>query len=378
MMDRMTRVLALTMAVAVPATVAIYREARATDTPTVSVTHEQSAATPAATPNASKPAVPEQPKAAAETAGSGQAVTQQPASAIDAPPPEYKVVLARVGKETITVPEFMKYVTQDTRLVQKSRNAGGRAELLREMILDRLLEEAMRQEGLLPQDRTLDAKEYMQAYQKLAGKYFSKFEAPSEEALYRYYEKNPELYGIPPMVRIGQIQFQVPDKADEKTKAAAKAKAEDALKRLKAGESFAALAEALTDNPQGRVAKGDLGFFQPDKDEWLRKAVEGLAVGQISEVLESPVGYEILLLQDKRDAMLAPYRNVRDNIIARMQQEAQAKAREDYAWKIAKKIGVSVEKPELKSAIPASVAADIKAPDEIKTPEAKNSAETKP
>ena len=101
-------------------------------------------------------------------------------------------------------------------------------------------------------------------------------------------------------------------------------------------------------------------------------------MGQISEVLESPVGYEILLLQDKRDAMLAPYRNVRDNIIARMQQEAQAKAREDYAWKIAKKIGVSVEKPELKNAIPASVAADIKAPDEIKTPEAKNSAETKP
>lgn len=35
--------------------------------------------------------------------------------------------------------------------------------------------------------------------------------------------------------------------------------------------------------------------------------------------------------------MLAPYRNVRDNIIARMQQEAQAKAREDYAWKIARK-----------------------------------------
>ncbi|MBL8252066.1 MAG: peptidylprolyl isomerase [Candidatus Competibacter sp.] len=374
----MTRVLALTMAVAVPATVAIYREARATDTPTVSVTHEQSAATPAATPIASKPAVPEQPKAAAEAAGLGQAVTQQPASAIDTPPPEYKVVLARVGKETITVPDYMKYMTQDTRLVQKSRNAGGRAELLREMILDRLLEEAMRQEGLLPQDRTPDAKEYMQAYQKLAGKYFSKFETPSEEALYQYYEKNPELYGIPSMVRIGQIQFQVPDKADEKTKAAAKAKAEDALKRLKAGEPFAALAEALTDNPQGRVAKGDLGFFQPDKDEWLRKAVEGLAVGQISEVLESPVGYEILLLQDKRDAMLAPYRNVRDNVVARMQQEAQAKAREEYAWKIAKKIGVSVEKPELKSAIPASVAADIKAPDQIKDSEAKSPVEAKP
>jgi hypothetical protein len=50
--------------------------------------------------------------------------------------------------------------------------------------------------------------------------------------------------------------------------------------------------------------------------------------------------------------MIAPYANVRDSVLQRMQQEAQARAREEYAWKLAKEVGVKVEMPELKSAVP--------------------------
>lgn len=291
--------------------------------------------------------------------------------------------MAWVGGKKITVEQFMNYIKQDTRLVVKATKAPGRAEILREMILDRLIEEAMRREDLLPKDRDPNAQEYLQAYQQLASRYFPKAnEVPSEEELYQYYQQYPEFFGIPAMVRIGQIQFRVPENADDKAKAEVKAKTEDTLKRLRAGESFAALAEALTENPQGKVAKGDLGFLQPDKDEWLRKAVDGLAVGQFSEVLESPVGYEIILLQDKRDAMLAPYANVRENVIGRLRQAAHAKAREEYAWKLAKDVGVTVVRPELTSAIPKSVAADIKpsATDESmqSTPAESKPAESKP
>ena len=231
--------------------------------------------------------------------------------------------MARVGDRKITVEQFMNYIKQDTRLVLKARTVPGKTEILREMILDRLIEEAMLREDLLPKDRDPKAQEYLQAYQQLASRHFPKANVmPSEEELYKYYQQHPELFGIPAMVRVGQIQFRTPENADEKTKAEVKAKAEDTLKRLRTGESFSVLAEALTENPQGKVAKGDLGFLQPEKDAWLRKAVEGLAVGQFSEVLESPVGYEIILLQDKRDAMIAPYANVRDNVLGRIQQEA--------------------------------------------------------
>lgn len=266
---------------------------------------------------------------------------------------QQEVVLARVGDQKITAGQFMQYIKQDTRLVMKSMTDQGRSEVLREMLVDRLLEEGMRREGLLPKDRAPSSKDYLEAYQQLASRYFPKGkEVPPEEELYKYYQQYPESFGVPAMVRVSQIQLRVPANADEKTRSEVRIKAEEVLKRLKAGESFTALAETLTENPQAKVAGGDLGFLQFAKYPWLQKAIADLQVGQISGVLESPAGYEILLLQDKRDAMLAPYANVRENVIGMMRQEAQAKAREQYAWKLAKEVGVTVEQPELKSAIP--------------------------
>jgi len=330
MITRIAMVAVLTAAIVVPTMVAMRQPAWAADAPT-----EQQPA-PAASP-APVAATPD-PAAAA-----GQAASA------DVP----EVVMAQVAGKKITVEQFMKYITRDTRLVLKARTAPGKTEILREMILDRLLQEAMLREGLLPKDRAPSERDYLRAYQELAKQHFPiPSTMPSEEELYKYYQQHSELFGIPAMVRISQIQFRTPNDADEAAKTVVKGKAEEALKRLRAGESFATLAEALTENPQGKVAQGDLGFLQSDKDPWLKKAIDGLAVGQFSGVLESPVGYEIILLQDKRDAMIAPYANVRDSVIQRIQQETQAKAREEYAWKLAKEVGVSVEMPELKSAVP--------------------------
>lgn len=330
MITRIAMVAVLTAAIVVPTMVAMRQPAWAADAPT-----EQQPA-PAASP-APVAATPD-PAAAA-----GQAASA------DVP----EVVMAQVAGKKITVEQFMKYITRDTRLVLKARTAPGKTEILREMILDRLLQEAMLREGLLPKDRAPSERDYLRAYQELAKQHFPiPSTMPSEEELYKYYQQHSELFGIPAMVRISQIQFRTPNDADEAAKTVVKGKAEEALKRLRAGESFATLAEALTENPQGKVAQGDLGFLQSDKDPWLKKAIDGLAVGQFSGVLESPVGYEIILLQDQRDAMITPYANVRDNVIQRIQQETQAKAREEYAWKLAKEVGVSVEMPELKSAVP--------------------------
>lgn len=343
MNTRMTAAAILLAVVAIPTMVATSQSTRAAETP---------AAAPVELPPAPASAPPAPPDPAV-TAPAPERGTPEKGGAAPAATAAAEVVMARVGDRKITVEQFMQYVTQDTRMVLKARTAPGKTDILREMILDRLMEEAMAREGLLPKDRAPNNREYLQAYRQLAKKYFPESDAtPSEEDLYRYYQQHPEAFGIPAMVRVGQIQFRTPEKADDATKAAVKAKADATLKRLRAGESFSALAEVLTENPQGKVAKGDLGFLQPEKDAWLKKAVESLKVGQFSEVLESPVGYEILLLQDQRDAMLAPYANVRDSVLQRIRQEAQAKARERYAWKLAKDVGVSVEMPELKGAIP--------------------------
>lgn len=262
-------------------------------------------------------------------------------------------VMARVGDQMISVDDFTKYVAQDTRSVKMATTDQGKVQVLREMILDRLIEEGMRREGFLPKDHSPTQPDYLRGYNLLAAKHFPEAnKTPDEKMIHQYYLDHQEEFGIPAMVRVGQIQFRVPANANAKDRKTIKSRATKTWQRLKAGESFAALAGKLTENPQAKATEGDLGFLPVNQDPWLKAATAGLAIGQYSTVLESPVGYEILQLKDRRDALIAPYPSVREKVLARMRQEAQRKGREDYARRLAKEVGVTVEIDELKSAIP--------------------------
>lgn len=300
-------------------------------------------------------ATPEQPNATAapSPAPSSEPTRREEKAGPKRPSQQETVVMARVGDKQITVDDFMKYISQDAQTVVKATTDNGKTELLREMILDRLIEEGMRRDQLLPTDKPPTKQDYLRAYQELAAKHFPEANAvPDEEKIHQYYLDHQQSFGIPATVRIGQIQFRVPVKATAEEIKAVRERAEETLKRLRNGESFAELAKKLTENPKAKLTEGDLGFLPLGQDPWLDKAVAGLKIGEYSEVLQSPVGYEIILLKDKRDALIAPYANVRQAVIAKMRFEAQRKAREVYAWNLAKEIGVSVEMPELKGAVP--------------------------
>mgnify|MGYP002079146786 FL=1 len=261
--------------------------------------------------------------------------------------------MAQVGDEKITVDDFMKYISQDSRLLKMATTDPGKAQVLRQIIIDRLIETGMRREGFLPTDHPPSQTDYLRGYNLLAAKYFPEAKkTPDEEKIHQYYLEHQEAFGIPAMVRVGQIQFRVPANASPQEIEAVKARADATLKRLRAGESFAVLAGALTENPQGKVAEGDLGFLPVNQDVWLQKAVADLAPGQYSEVLKSPVGYEIIQLKDKRDPLVTPYANARGAVLAQMRREAIRQGSEAYAWQLAKQVGVTVEIDELKSALP--------------------------
>jgi hypothetical protein len=196
MISRIMMTAALVAVVGIPMTMTITRPSWAgSDTPA---------------PTESKPAPA--PAPAVSPTPSGQASGQPAPGAPEVP----EVVMARVGDRKITVAQFMQYITQDTRLVLKARTVPGKTELLREMILDRLMEEAMLREGLLPKDHAPNDLDYRRAYQQLASRHFPKPDVtPAEEELYKYYQQHPEFFGIPAMVRISQIQFRMANNADE-------------------------------------------------------------------------------------------------------------------------------------------------------------------
>jgi parvulin-like peptidyl-prolyl isomerase len=93
----------------------------------------------------------------------------------------------------------------------------------------------------------------------------------------------------------------VPRGTDDKSEFEARAKAQDLLKRLSKGESFATLAEKYSDDIGSAKKGGELGYFStgamiPE----FEKAAFALKPGQLSDVIKTPYGYHIILVEDTR------------------------------------------------------------------------------
>lgn len=110
-----------------------------------------------------------------------------------------------------------------------------------------------------------------------------------------YFDKNQAT--MPQKRKVAHILIAFPQGADDKAKAAAKAKADEVLAKAKAKPNdFAALAKQYSQDPGSAANGGDLGFFA--KDGTMVKPFEDAAFNlkqdEISSLVETQFGYHIL------------------------------------------------------------------------------------
>ena len=154
----------------------------------------------------------------------------------------------------------------------------------------------------------------------------------SREEMISYYNQHREDYRRQEEVKASHILIKVPasadGKADPKTDAAAKQKAEDILKKLKAGADFAETAKKESQDTASAISGGSLGWFQrgamvPEFD----KVAFSLPVGQMSDLVKTQFGYHIIKVVDKHSAGVPTFEEVKDKIEPMLkQQKAQQQA----------------------------------------------------
>ncbi|HMH17649.1 MAG TPA: peptidylprolyl isomerase [Burkholderiales bacterium] len=101
---------------------------------------------------------------------------------------------------------------------------------------------------------------------------------------------------------LAHILVRVPEQASPEQLGARRARAEEALKRVKDGVDFAQLAATYSDAPDA-LQGGIMGWRSQDRlPELFVEALAKLKPGEVSDVLRSPAGFHVLKLVDLRGA----------------------------------------------------------------------------
>ncbi len=157
----------------------------------------------------------------------------------------------------------------------------------------------------------------------------------TREDLQRYYNQHRDDYRVPDEVNLRLIQVRMPPpspdgKVDPKAVDAARQKADDILKKLKAGANFADLAKKESDDPS-KENGGELGWIGRGRIPDIEDQIFALNKGQTSDVLKSALGFNIVRVEDKRTAHVQSLDEVKVAIEPMLRQEKAARATETLA-----------------------------------------------
>jgi peptidyl-prolyl cis-trans isomerase C len=167
--------------------------------------------------------------------------------------------------------------------------------------------------------------------------------AVTDQELDAFYKGNPEQFKSPESVRASHILIGVAKDATPATKAAAKTEAEGVLKRVKAGEDFAALAKQYSKDPGSAAVGGDLNFFPKGQMvPAFDAAAFALKPGEVSNLVETEFGYHIIKLTEKKEGRTVPLAEVKDRLSEFLKQRKQQELVQQYLLSLKSKYKVEV------------------------------------
>ncbi len=257
-------------------------------------------------------------------------------------------VLAKIGDKKITMSDLDRIIGYYDVKQQKlfEQNLQAKATLLKRIVEGMVISEVARKKGF---DKEAGIKEQLEMISNdfLTTEYMKKEIIAkinvTEEEVKLYYKAHPEEFRTPEMVKARHILIRADKNASEEDKKKAREKAEEVLKEIKAGEDFAKIAAEISDDPGSKTKGGDLGFFPKGKMvPDFEKAAFSLKPGQLSDVVQSPLGFHIIKVEEKKESVLEPYDKAKDKAREKVFADLRRARIEEYVEKAMKDAGVEM------------------------------------
>jgi parvulin-like peptidyl-prolyl isomerase len=160
----------------------------------------------------------------------------------------------------------------------------------------------------------------------------------SDEEVRNYYEQVVRRSGTNRTVRASHIFVAIPEDATPKDVERKRKQAGDLVERARAGEDFAKLARAHSEDPATKEEGGDLGFFSRGS---LPAAVEeivfGMDIGEVRGPIRAARGFHVLKLLARKDEGIKPLKEIKEQLRQQLYAQEMEKATKSWLQEIRKK-----------------------------------------
>ena len=227
-------------------------------------------------------------------------------------------VLATVGDVEITDEEVQLFITHlGPQAAMQFNNPEGIKQVANELINQELLYLEAKKMGLDKEEDFLAELEKVKKNvlkQFAINKVMTSIEEVKEDELKEFYEEKKEFYTTPEMVNAKHILVEEEDTIAK------------VVKELEEGKTFEDLAKEYSTCPSNERG-GDLGEFgRGQMVPEFEEAAFKLEVGQVSEPVKTQFGYHLIKLENKIEAGVSEFEEVKEQIkqqiLAMKQQEA--------------------------------------------------------
>ena len=159
-----------------------------------------------------------------------------------------------------------------------------------------------------------------------------------DSEIVNYYKQHPEQYTEPEEYTLQAVYISSEGKIEEEIQG----KKEEIQGKLDTGEDFNTVASEYSEGPE-KESNGDLGSFKRGElAKSLEQAVEGLKAGELTPWIETPNGWYILKLKDRKESHLKEFDECRKGIEEKLFGERNQEKLQEYLQKLKKRSYIKI------------------------------------
>ena len=166
--------------------------------------------------------------------------------------------------------------------------------------------------------------------------------APGERFIKKYYRKNKNNFWVPEEMILSHIMFIVGSDSSGEERRSQKKKAEEILRRIKAGDNFSELAKKYSDDVSahsgGQLGAVGRGAMLPE----FENAAFDLKVGEVSDIVKTVNGFHIIKCDSITPGYTKEFKLVKSEIKNTLSSKNREKKYQEWMSELKKKSFISV------------------------------------